>query len=445
MDTLFAERLLDSALRRGADEAEVYLKRSKSLGIDVRDQKIDTLETSVTAGFCLRVIRDRRLGFSYSTAPDDAELVVERALEASRHTEPDDALALPVRSGPAPDLRVFDEAVPALPESEAIERVMLVEKTALDTDSRIRKVRKASGHFGTSDTYILNSHGVDVRYASSGCSAQLMVIAEEDGESQMGWDYEGSRFLSGVQFELVGRRAAQNALRLLGARKTTAVRGFVLLDSSVTTEFLGIFAAALSSESVQKKKSMLAGKKGAQVISTRLTVTDSGMIEGRLGSRPFDDEGVPTTSKRLIDSGVLTGYLYNTYTARKDNVASTGNAVRGGALSLPHVGPTCLVLESSSPERVAGFDRLVRAADRGLYVLETMGMHTANPVSGEFSVGASGVWIENGELRYPVKEAVISGTVLDLFQRVAAVGDDMRFYGNIGASSLLIEDIDISA
>jgi PmbA protein len=271
-----------------------------------------------------------------------------------------------------------------------------------------------------------------------------MAIAEEGGESQLGWDYQGSRFLKDVSFEEVGRTAARRAAQLLGARKINSIKGFVLLDNSVSTEFLGILSSALSSESVQKKKSMLAGKKGDVVMSDRLNIIDSGLLDGKLGSKPVDDEGVSTSHKILIGKGILNGYLYNTYTAKKDGIASTGNAVRGGFTGLPTVGPTNLYIEPTSAEYTTNFEKLVKNINRGLYVIETMGMHTANPISGEFSVGASGLWIEDGEIKHPVKEAVISGNILDLFKKVVMVGDDLRFYGNIGASSLLIEEIDIS-
>ncbi|MEW6118002.1 MAG: TldD/PmbA family protein [Nitrospirota bacterium] len=443
MERAFALKLMELALRKGADEAEVYAKRSKSLGIEVKGQKIDTLESSTTVGYCIRVIKAKRLGFSYSTDPDEMDRVAEAAVEAAEYTEPDESLGLPSHGKPS-EVAIFDTAISSLPEQDAIDRVMLIEKTAFDEDRRIRRVRKAAGYFGASDTYIVNSKGVDIHYASTGCSAQITVIAEEDGESQMGWDYEGSRFLQDLSFERVGRKGARRALQLLGAKKITPLRGFVLLDNSIASEFLGIFATAISSESVQKKKSMLAGKKGAQVASAGINIIDSGLLAGRLGSKPVDDEGVPTSSKVLIERGVLNGYLYNTYTARKDGVSSTGNAVRGGAAGLPLVGPTNLYCEPAGPEYLSDFSSLLKTIDRGLYVIETMGMHTANPISGEFSVGASGLWIEKGEIAYPVKEAVISGNILDLFKNISKVGDDLRFYGNIGSSSLLIEGVDIS-
>jgi PmbA protein len=233
-------------------------------------------------------------------------------------------------------------------------------------------------------------------------------------------------------------------VQLLGAKKITAVKGTVLLDNSMSSEFLSILSSALSAESVQKKKSMLTDKIGKLVISQRLNIIDSGLLDMRLGSKPFDDEGVPTTNKILIEKGVLKSFLHNTYTAKKDGVRSTGNAVRGSFTGLPTVGPTNLFIEPASMEYTANLEGLIKIIHKGLYITETMGMHTANPISGEFSVGASGLWVENGEIKYPVKEAVISGNILELFKNVVVIGDDLRFYGNIGSPCLLIEGIDIS-
>ncbi|MCL4537269.1 MAG: TldD/PmbA family protein [Nitrospirae bacterium] len=461
MNTEFAIKLIDIALNKGADRAEVYVKTSKSLGIEVKEQKIDTLESSMTMGYCIRVIKDNRLGFSYSTDPNEMNIVAEKAIEASKYSEPDEYLELP--TPPPPPLtkggteggaslerggnggvKIFDNDIAALPEGDAINLALLIENSAFKEDKRIKKIRKASGSFSANNTYIANSNGINVHYQSTGCSAQLMAIAEEGSESQLGWDYEGSRFLKDISFEQVGRNAARRAVQLLGARKINSVKGFVLLDNSVSAEFLGILSSALSAESVQKKKSMLAGKKGTMVSSNRLNIIDSGLLDKKLGSKPVDDEGVPTTHKILIEKGILKGYLYNTYTARKDGVVSTGNAVRGGFTGIPTVGPTNLYMEPASTEYTSSFEKLIKNIDKGLYVIETMGMHTANPISGEFSVGASGLWIERGEIKHPVKEAVISGNILELFKDAVMVGDDLRFYGNIGAPSLLIEEIDIS-
>jgi PmbA protein len=442
-DVRFADELLQIALREGADEAEVYVRSSKYLNVEVKDRQVDTLERSDSIGYSVRVFKDRRLGFSYSTNPADIHSVARNAVEVSQFTEPDEYSGLPAGSALS-EVVVYDSSVTSLHEKDAIDMVLSMEHAAFMKDSRIRKTRSTSGSFGIGRTRIINSRGVDLDFSSTACSAHMMAIAEESNESQMGWEYQGSRFLKDISFEEIGRNAAGRALQLLGAEKISPTKGSVLFDPSVAAEFLGILSSALSSEAVQKKKSMLAGKIGEAIISSRLNLIDSGLLHGKLGSRPSDDEGVATSQKILIEKGILKRYLYNTYTSRKDHTISTGNAVRGGFAGLPAVGPTNLFVVAASDEYASGLPVLMKAMNKGIYVTETMGMHTANPISGEYSVGVSGLWIENGEIVHPVKEAVISGNILQLFKNILLVGDDLRFYGNIGTSHLLAEDIDIS-
>lgn len=442
IDREFAFRLLEGARKSGADLAEVYLKSSRGLSVEVREQKTDALESSADFGYSLRVIRDRRLGFSFATAQEDADSVVARAVEASRWTVQDQWLDLPGPSG-QPSLHIFDEAIASMSVGEGIEKALRIEKAALEADPRIRKVRKASASFSQREGLIVNSRGLEKAYSATACSAQITVVAENGDDSQMAWDFEGSRFLSDVVFEEVGKRAATRALLLLGAKTMSSVKSCVILDNSVATEFLGIFSSLLSSESVQKGKSLLAHRQGEEVVNPLVSIVDDGLLEHRLGSRPFDDEGVPTSRKYLIKDGVVQGFLYNVYTAKKDGVTSTGNAVRGGFSGLPTVGPTNLYIPASPSS--SGPEDLCRVMGRGLYITDAMGIHTANPISGEFSIGVSGLWIEGGSVQYPVKEAVISGNILDLFRKVSSVGSDLRFYGNAGSPSLLIGPTDISA
>lgn len=443
MDKGFALSVLKAVLDRGVREAEVYLRTSGNLTIEVRDQRIDTLETSRSMGYSLRVIQDGRLGFSYSTDPLHFHTVIQRALESCQHSSPDPFLSLPGTSRPGA-VAVHDPLVASISENQALARVLAMERAARAQDDRIRKVRKASGSFSTNSTWIVNSHGLEGSCASTACTAHLTVVAEDRGESQMGWDFEGSRFLDSVSFEGVGRRAALRALQLLGGRRLSPVKAPVLLDNATACDFLSLLAHSLSAEAVQKKKSMLAGMTGQPVISEALSVSDKGLLDGMLGSKPFDDEGVPTGNRVLIDRGVLRGLLHNTYTASKDGGSSTGNALRGGFSRLPSVGATNLFIGPAPGIAPVPEEALLEELNKGLLVTETMGMHTANPITGEYSVGVSGVWIEGGRTRYPVREAVVSGTVLDLFRLVGGVGADLRFYGNIGSPSLLIEGIDIS-
>jgi len=322
---------------------------------------------------------------------------------------------------------------------------MLLEKSALDSDSRVKKVRKASASFTTSETIIANSNSVKTTYPSTSCAAQIMAVSEDGHESQTGWDFSGSRFLGDISFEKTGVTAAKRSVELLGARTIAGGRTNVILDNSVAIDFLGIFASSFSSESLQKGKSLLKDKLGEKIISPKIHIIDSGLRAGALGSRPVDDEGVPARENILVHKGVLRCFLYNTYTAKKDKTDSTGNAARGSFSSLPSVGTTNLFIEASNSNEAISKKELFSLIGKGLYIVDAMGVHTANHISGDFSLGVTGLWIENGEIQFPVKEAVISGNILDFFNRVSAIGDDLIFYGTMGAPSLLIPDIDISA
>jgi PmbA protein len=443
-DTAFGEEVVSGALRKGADRAEVFMRSSRGFSVEVKNQEVDSLKSSLSFGYSLRLIKGGRLGFSYATNTDDKDNVISRAIEASAHADRDPYLDLPAPAEAAP-VEIFDETIQEMREEDAIAKVMLLERSVYEADRRIKKIRKASGSFTVSATAILNSKSIRADIRSTSCSAQVTAIAEEDGESRMGWDFNSSRFLGDVSFEEIGRIAAIRAARLLGSKKIEGRKADVILDNAVTVDFIGIFASSLSSEAVQKGKSLLAGRIGKKVISDKINMIDSGILRGRLGSSPVDGEGVPTKEKIAISEGVLLTYLYNTYTAAKDRTASTGNAVRGGFSSLPGVGVTNLFIEAASKKDVFSIDEIFRNTESGFYVVDVMGMHTANPITGEFSVGVSGIWIEKGEMAYPVKEAAISGNILDFFGKIQAIGDDLRFYGNIGGPSLLISDVDISA
>ncbi|MBI4691514.1 MAG: TldD/PmbA family protein [Nitrospirae bacterium] len=448
VDREFASRLIELALRKGAEEAEVYVKSARNLSMEVKNQEVDAIESSLSFGYSLRVIRDKRPGFSYSTSTDEIGLVVERAIEAARWADKDEFLGLPhpsLRKGIEGGSEIFDTEITDIKEAEAIKLVLTIEKAAVNFDNRIKKIRKAFGTFDDIGILILNSNGIDVSYPCTKYTAQVMAVAEENGESQMGWDFDGSRFLKDLSFEDVGRNAAKRAVQLLRSRKIDTIKVPIILDNSVASEFLGIFASSLSAESVQKGRSLLKDRVDQRVISSKINLVDSGLIPHKLGTRPVDDEGVITSEKILIKEGILQGYLQNTYTAKKDGVDSTGNALRGGYSGLPSIGVTNLYLKALSDSDVISFGSLLSSLDKGLYITEAMGVHTANPISGEFSIGVSGLWIEKGNVKFPVKEAVISGDILSLFQRIEAVGDDLRFYGSIGTPSLLIGPMDISA
>lgn len=439
-DAGFAVGLIERATKGGASEAEVYMRTARKLSVEVKRSALDAVESARSFGYSLRLIKDGRQGFSYSTDMDEAETVIEAALQSARFTEHDEFLTMPGPYVPeTPD--VFDPALDEITEEQALQYACQVEAGALEADERMKKVRKATAAFITGETLVVNSNGVFLSYPCTAATAHVMAVAEDGSDSQMGWGFEGGRHLSVVPFREAGTRAAERALMMLGAGKLEPRKAHVLLDGEVAAEFLGIFSSLLSSESVQKGKSILKGRLGETVLSECINIVDDGLLDHRLGSGPVDDEGYPTSRKVLVEKGVLKGFMYNSYTAKKDGLSSTGNAVRAGIEGVPGVGPTNIFIEGCSTSPVDG---LIKEADGGIYVVEAMGVHMANPISGEFSIGVSGLLIEDGRLGRPVKEAVVSGNILDFFKRVVAAGDDLRFYGAAGSPSLLVEGIDIS-
>jgi PmbA protein len=316
-DRDFSEKLLDLAMKSGADMAEVYQGASRTLSVDAKGGEVESIKRTVGFGYGLRVIKDQRLGFSYSTDKSEFDRVVAGALESANYTESDEFLGLPGPEIPGSP-EIFDPAVESVSEEEAIDRTMGIEQSSMAEDSRIRKVRKASASFSSYETYIVNSRGLSYGCPATYCSAHIMSIAEDGEDSQTGWDFEAGRFLSDVSFDRVGSNAARRALSMLGARRIGATKSPVILDNTVGAEFLSVFASMLSSDAVQKGRSLLRGRVGRKVVSDILDVVDDGLMEHGPGTRHVDDEGVPVSRNILVEEGVLKDFMYNIHTAGKE-------------------------------------------------------------------------------------------------------------------------------
>jgi PmbA protein len=454
MDLLsLAEDIMKQALQKGCDRAEVFIRRAKSFSAEAQNGKVEALESSRDFGMSLRVIKNQGLGFAFTTDPggkEGIENLIQDAMSGADWTERDEFLDVP-DARPAPEVLILDETIKKIHEDELVKNALALEQAALDSDGRIKKVRKAAVSLVIGDTAICNSRGVHASYTGGYLSASVTAIAEERGDSQVGWDYAISRRADDIDLFSLARTASGRATDLLGARKISTVKAPVILDASIAVDFLGIFSASLSADAVQKNRSFLAGKVGKTIVSPLINIVDDGLMPWGIGTKPFDDEGVPVSKKTIVSGGTLTGFLHNTYTANKQGVASTGNASRGSFKSLPGVDVTNLFIEPETGQKAEdkrigqNGNTLTESLSKGLFVLEAMGIHMANHISGDFSIGVSGLWIEKGEVQYPVKEAVITGNILELLKRVEGVGSDLRFYGRRGSPGLLIGDMDISA
>ncbi len=442
MDIRTAEQILTLASSFRADAAEVFLRSHTATAVEIKDQKVDAFDRARDIGAGLRILIEGRLGFAFTTdfSDDALKKLAQAAVTNARHVEPDEFHAIPGRpAAPYHSVSIFDPEIVALTEKEKIERVMAMEREAFAVDARIKRIRKAAASFSDSETLILNSKGAEVSYKSTACSSSIEAVAEDKGESQAGSEFDVSRFYRKLEIEAVGRKGAQRALDLLGARHIDSGKAPVVLEATVAQDFLSMMASGFSAESVQKKRSLFIGKLDREVASKAVTVYDNGLLEGGLGTAPSDDETVPMQKKTVIEQGRLNLFLHNLYTANKDKAVSTGNGMRGGFKGLPGVGVTNLFIEPGKDS----LESLIDSLDRGLFVTEVMGMHTANPISGDFSVGATGFWIEKGKKAYPVREITIAGNIIDLMKHVDAVGSDLRFSGRIGSPSIRIKELSI--
>ena len=433
------EKLLSG---RGLDGYEIMLGASRNLSLEVKEQKVDSFKCSAPVGVSVRVLKDRSMGFSFSTSLADADLgrMIDNAVTGARFQTPDDCHGFPLPEECPAMSGLFDEGLAAVPEEEKIGRAMELERLVLAADPRVKKVRKCS--YGESDysVFLRNSRGVEGEYRGTSVSSSVSAIAEEGGDSQVGWDFDFSTRFGGVSVAQVAARAAAKAAGLLGAGQVDTMRCPAVLDNYVAAEILEVLAPAFLAESVQKGKSLLAGRLGERLFSSSLRIRDDGTLAGGMATTPFDGEGTPHRNTVLVEEGTLAGYLYDTFHACREGRKSTGNAARGGVKSLPRLGVTNFFIEPGKVPAAA----LLAGIDRGVLITDVMGMHTANPVSGDFSVGGAGYLVEKGAVTGPVKGFAIAGNILQLFRDVELVADDLRFFGAVGAPSLRLASLDVS-
>ncbi|MFH1542831.1 MAG: TldD/PmbA family protein [bacterium] len=436
------QAILKKALQKNIDQAEVYFSSSKSLQINVLNQKVESIEEVTESGLGIRVIKDKKLGFAYTSDLDEdvIEETIDQAIANARNTVADEYHELPKGlKANRPIGPLVDPSITTTSIQDKIKLALRIEESAYKSDKRVKKTEKISYSDSEGEVWIANSHGLDLTYKSNNCSADAEVIAI-DGGMEMGFGMDFVKKLADLNPEKVGQEAAQRATELLGAKTIESQKLPIVLDPLVAVALLEVLISPLSSEAVQKGRSLFAGKIGEIVAAKILNIIDDGRLENGLATRPFDSEGVPTQETKLIENGKLNTFLFNTYTANKGLTESTGNAVRGGFSGRPGVGPSnfYIVPGSKTPNSI------LRTVAKGLYVNQVMGIHTANAISGEFSIGALGIMIENGKKTYPVKGITISGNLIDLLQHIEEVGSDLRFFGGAGAPTVLINNISIS-
>lgn len=439
-----ASDVVRRALAGGATAAEAVVREGDEFSTLVRLGEVETLKEAGSRALGLRVFFGQRAASTYTSdfSSDGIGQLVKGALALARVTSEDPHAGLPAPSelGTLPgDLDLYYDDVHSLPTDARIEYARRAERAAMAGDPRISNSEGGSFDAATGRKVLANSLGFVGEYQRSYCSVAAVPIAQENGSMQRDYWYAVSRTLSLLDSpEEVGRIAAQRTLRRLGARKVKTAQVPIVFEPMVARSLLGNLFEAASGDSIYRAASFLVGKLGKSIAGANVTVVDDGTMPGGFGTSPFDGEGVPTRRTMVVDRGVLKSYLLNTYTAKKLGLSTTGNAARGLA-GTPGIGAGNFFLQpgSQSPQEI------IAAIPEGLYVTELMGFGV-NMVTGDYSRGASGLWISGGELAYPVEEITIAGNLKDMLRNITAIGSDLQFRGSVASPTIRIDGLTVA-
>ena len=439
-----AQDIVRRAMAGGATAAECVVREGDEFSTLVRLGQVETLKESGSRAIGVRVFNGQRAANTYSSDFSRAGLdrMLKSALELSKITSED-----PFAGIPAPeqlgsisgDLDLYHADVYSLPGEERISYARRAEKAALDFDPRIKNSEGGSFDAATGRKVLANSHGFVGEYQRSYCSVAAVPIAQtEDGAMQRDYWFSVARSLSRLEpAEQVGKIAAERTLRRLGARKVKTAQVPVVLDPLMATSMLGHIFEGVNGDSVYRGASFLAGKLGQKIAGDKVTVIDDGTMPGGFGTAPFDGEGIPTRRTVVIENGVLKSYLMNTYTAKKLGLQTTANASRGLA-GTPGISPGNYFMQpgTRTPQQV------IAEIKEGLYITEFLGQGV-NLVTGDYSRGASGMWISGGELAYPVEEITVAGNLKDIFFNISEIANDLEFRGATACPTLRMDGLTV--
>ncbi len=423
------------------DHFELYLFEKKSTQIDSKNLQTDSLTTAQDVGLSIRVLNDHRLGFSYTTSleNDAVDHAIQNAYAISKSMSQDEFSNLYLfKKTNYPQLNLEDKDGLRVPLESKIKMAQELESQCKKADPRVKGVRSASVTENFYHIQMLDSEHTLIEYSKTLFSAHVTCMAEENGDSQIGSDMGFSYFLNKLDIPKIGSQAAKYATELLGAKQTLSLKCEAVFRNQVVAELIEFLSASLSAEEIDKGRSLLKGLAGKKVFSDQITLIDDGILAGGYSSSPFDDEGVPCTSKELVAKGILGEPLNNLYYAQKNSSLTTGNASRG-IKTPPRIHLSNLYLCPGQKE----LHEICKSIQKGVLITDLMGLHTANPITGDFSLGASGFLIENGNLTTALRGFAVAGNILEILKEVQEVGNDLKFFGNVGAPSLHCKEVSI--
>ena len=425
-----AQKALKEA-QRYTDQAEIYLEKEQIMQIEFQKDNLDFAKEESNLGMGIRVIIDGKMGFSYTSNMDEIKNAVKRAVFNSKANQKDENFSL---AYPSNYKKVKDIHDPDFDNME-IQEPLLFARTMIDTVNE-ENCQPTSGGFssGKSQILIMNSNEVEGRESSTGFAGYVAVNAEKNGEKSTAYESESSRFFD-IKPEEIAKNACKIAKDSVGGVEVKTRDMEVILDYHAASGLLGTFLNAINADNVLRGRSILADKLNHKIASSTLNIYDDGTLRGGMNSSSFDGEGTATAKTPLIEKGILQGFIYDIYNAHKGQSKSTGNGIRSSFNETPSVGPTNIIMDFKE-------DINISQLDDALLVSDVLGAHTANPISGDFSVEANNAFvIKNGEIIHPVKKSMLSGNIFDSLEKMNALESKIKQFGPFILPKILIQEL----
>ena len=440
---IFIDKLFEKASLKGIDEFEIYFLSNLNTSIKIYQGKIENFSNNQNQGISFRGMVDGKMGYSYSESMEDEDIdfLINEVIENASCIESLDKQFIYGEKANYTDTITYSSAIENLDTDFVKDFLIKMEEYALSINERVKKVNFCSFAIGSGEKIIKNSKGLELHSKENICYTYISVIAEENGIVKTGSHFQLGRDFSKFDYKELSEVAVKRALNKFGTITLTEVPKTCVIENLAFSSLLGAMSNIFSAEAVQKNISKLKGKLNESVASSIVTLVDDPFLKDGLANSSFDDEGVPTSYKEIIQDGVLKTYLYNLKTAYKDGVSSTGNGIKGSYKGTVGISSFNLYIKPSSKS----FDKMIENIKEGIFITDFAGLHSGlNTISGDFSLAGEGFYIKDGKIDRPLNQITISGNFFELLKNIKDIGNDIKFsFSSVGSPSLIVEGLKV--
>lgn len=442
---IFIDKLSEKASFKGIDEFEIYFLSNLNTSIKIYQGKIENFSNNQNQGISFRGMVDGKMGYSYSESMEDEDIdfLINEVIENANCIESLDKQFIYGEKANYTDTITYSSAIENLDTDLVKDFLIKMEEYALSIDERVKKVNFCSFAMGSGEKIIKNSKGLELHSKENICYTYISVIAEENGVVKTGSHFQLGRDFSKFDYKELSEVAVKRALNKFGTITLTEVPKTCVIENLAFSSLLGAMSNIFSAEAVQKNISKLKGKLNESVASSIVTLVDDPFLKDGLANSSFDDEGVPTSYKKIIQDGILKTYLYNLKTAYKDGVSSTGNGVKGSYKGTVGISSFNLYIKPSDKS----FDKMIENIKEGIFITDFAGLHSGlNTISGDFSLAGEGFYIKDGKIDRPLNQITISGNFFDLLKNIKDIANDIKFsFSSVGSPSIMVEGLKVVA